>query len=60
MTRKKRSYTVSIDTAVLDLVLKIAAADRRSGTNVIEVAVLHYAKQPQVRALLAGNQEVAP
>ena len=53
MTTKKRSYTVSIDTSVLDIVLKIAEADRRSGTNVIEIAVLHYAKQPHVKALLA-------
>jgi hypothetical protein len=48
----KRNYTITMDVDLLNLVHRIAELDRRSGSNVIEVAVAHYAKKPEVRELL--------
>ena len=40
----KTSFTTRLDADVLDLARRLAIADRRSVTAVIEVAVLEYGK----------------
>jgi hypothetical protein len=41
----KKPFTTRIDDAVLDLAQRLAEAERRSVTSLIEVAILEYAER---------------
>jgi hypothetical protein len=52
----KKPFTTRIDEDVLSLAQRLADDERRSVTSLIEVAVLEYAANRRVRALLPEKE----
>jgi len=56
----KRPFTTRIDEAVLVLAQRVAEAERRSVTSVIEVAILEYGERRGLRVTDAVPEQSSP
>lgn len=53
----KKPFTTRIDEAIINLAQKMAAAERRSVTSLIEIAIIEYAERRGEAPPSSGDEE---